>query len=47
MLDIDFAPGVFMMWIAVVVIFPALYGIFFVDKYWKQHKSEKADDAFN
>lgn len=47
MIDYDFAPGVFAMWIALTVAAPTLYGLLFVDKYWKQHKAEKADDAFN
>jgi len=50
MLDIDFAPGVFASIIAFVLVLPALYGMFFVDAYWKKNKesSSSADsDAFN
>lgn len=49
MLDIDFAPGVFATIIAFVFILPALYGIFFVDAYWKKNKESNSgdQDAFN
>ncbi len=50
MLDIDHGPTVFACIIALVVILPALYGIFFVDSYWKEHRdnaSEGGDDVFN
>lgn len=48
MIDLDFGPGVFMLWIAVVFIAPTLYGIFLVDAHWKKHQSETAkDDVFN
>jgi len=48
MLDIDYGPGVFMLWIAVVVIVPAIYGIFFVDAHWKKHQQDTTDDdVFN
>lgn len=52
MIDIDYFPGVALCIILGVFILPALYGLLFVDKYWKQHKehesaSEKeAEDAF-
>jgi len=48
MLDVDYSPGVFAMWIALVVIAPAIYGIFFVDAHWKKHQeANDTDDAFN
>jgi hypothetical protein len=48
MLDIDYSPGVFFMWICVVVICPAIYGIFFVDANWKKHaEKDDGDDVFN
>jgi len=47
MIDVDYAPGVFAGIIVVVFILPALYGIFFVDKYWKKHQVEKKEDVFN
>jgi len=49
MLDLDYGPGVFAMWIAVVVICPAIYGMFFVDAHWKNHQENDTgnDDAFN
>ncbi len=48
MIDIDYAPGVFAFWILCVLVFPALYGIFFVDANWRKHQQDSADDdAFN
>ena len=49
MIDIDFAPSVFLVEILIVLILPALYGYLLVDKYWQKHKAEdSADvDAFN
>ncbi len=38
MLDIDYAPGVFAVIISIVLIVPALYGMFFVDAFWKKNK---------
>ena len=52
MIDIDYGPGVGMGIIIVVFILPALYGLLFVDTFWRQHKehesaSEKeAEDTF-
>ena len=50
MLDIDHGPTVFAVIIALVVTLPALYGLLFVDSYWKQHRdnaAEGGDDVFN
>ncbi|MDH5231818.1 MAG: hypothetical protein OEY38_17290 [Gammaproteobacteria bacterium] len=48
MIDLDYGPGVFAMWIIIVVLAPALYGLLFVDKYWEQHQKENSnDDVFN
>jgi len=48
MIDIDYGPGVFAVWIALVVIAPAIYGAFFVDAHWKKHQEDNEDmDAFN
>ncbi len=50
MLDIDYAPAVFGTIIAFVFVLPALYGMIFVDSYWKQHRdnaTEGEDDVFN
>lgn len=49
MLDIDYGPGVFLMWIVVAAGFPVLYGTFFVDAYWQKHQAEDdgSEDAFN
>jgi hypothetical protein len=49
MFDVDYAPAVMFGWICMVLIVPALYGVFLVDKYWKKNKAEasSADDAFN
>lgn len=50
MLDIDHGPTVFACIIAGVFIIPALYGVLFVDTYWKEHKdnaAEGGDDVFN
>jgi len=49
MLDIDYAPGVFAGIITCVFILPALFGMFYIDAYWKKNKeSSSADeDAFN
>jgi len=44
MIDIDYGPGVLLSIIIVVFIMPALYGIFFVDRYWRQHKAEAESD---
>ena len=51
MIDIDYGPGVVLGIIIAVFILPGLYGIFFVDRFWKQHKEEantqsEAEDAF-
>jgi hypothetical protein len=53
MIDIDYGPGVGLSIIIGVFLLPALYGLLFVDKYWKEHKqaleseSEKeAEDTF-
>jgi len=48
MLDIDYSPGVFLVIIIFVMILPAIYGYFFVDRYWKKHReSSDTDDVFN
>lgn len=47
MIDVDYAPGVFATIILLVLLLPALYGMLFVDKYWKKHQSEKKEDVFN
>ena len=48
MLDIDYAPAVFAVIIGIVFVVPALYGMFFVDAYWKKNKEAGGDeDAFN
>lgn len=48
MIDIDYAPGVFLTVIIFVAIIPAIYGYTLVDKYWKKHQeSADTDDAFN
>ena len=47
MLDIDYAPGVFAVIICVVLIVPALYGMFFVDAFWKKNKEAGGDSAFD
>lgn len=48
MIDLDYGPGVFSAVIIVVFILPALYGVFFVDTYWKKHQQENvSDDPFN
>ncbi len=50
MLDIDHGPTVFAIIITLVVLLPALYGLLFVDSYWKQHRDNAAegeDDVFN
>lgn len=47
MIDVDYAPGVFAGVILFVFLLPALYGVLFVDKYWKKHQSEKKEDAFS
>lgn len=54
MIDIDYGPGVGLAIIICVFVLPALYGLMFVDRYWKQHKeaaesaSEKeAEDTFS
>jgi hypothetical protein len=48
MVDVDFGPGVFMGIIAFVFTAPALYGLLFVDAFWKQHQEEGGnDDVFN
>ena len=49
MIDIDYGPGVFAVYILAVFILPFLYS-FIVDKYWKQHQADqsmsKDADAF-
>lgn len=45
MIDIDYAPAVFAGWIIMVLVLPALYGMFFVDAYWKKNKEEAAASA--
>ncbi len=48
MIDLDYGPGVFALWIAVTIICPAIYGIFFVDANWEKHKDEdSSEDVFN
>lgn len=47
MIDVDYAPIVFAGIIAFVLVGPALYGLLFVDKYWKKHREEAAEDVFN
>ena len=48
MIDLDNGPLVFGCIIAVVFTFPAIYGMLFVDTYWKQHQQEGGnDDVFN
>ena len=48
MIDVDFGPGVFMGIIAFVFAAPTLYGLLFVDAFWKKHQEEGGDDdVFN
>ena len=48
MIDLDYSPGVFAVIIVIVMIVPAIYGMFFVDAHWKRHQAESTDDdAFN
>jgi len=48
MIDLDYGPGVFAFWIACVLIFPAIYGAFFVDAHWRKHQQDNdTEDAFN
>lgn len=46
MIDIDYAPAVFASIIALVVLLPTLYGIFFVDSYrlWEKKEAGNNDD---
>jgi len=45
MIDIDYAPAVFAMWIIMVLVLPALYGMFLVDAYWKKNKEQVGDQG--
>jgi len=48
MIDLDYGPGVFALWIAVTVICPLIYGLFFVDAHWRKHQQDNDnDDVFN
>ncbi len=49
MIDWDYGPGVFALWIAVAAIGPILYGTFVIDAYWQKHQAEDDDspDVFN
>ena len=50
MFDVDYAPAVFAGWILMVLICPTIYGLFFVDKYWKKNKEDqslKDSNVFN
>jgi hypothetical protein len=47
MIDIDYAPAVFAGIIAMVLLLPALYGIFFVDSYRLWEKKEAGDNDDN
>lgn len=47
MIDVDYAPAVFAGIIVFVLLGPALYGLLFVDTYWKKHKEAAAEDVFN
>ncbi|KAF0190653.1 MAG: hypothetical protein FD165_2555 [Gammaproteobacteria bacterium] len=47
MIDIDYAPAVFAMWIIMVLVCPAIYGLFVVDKYWKKNKEDQAQKNSN
>lgn len=48
MIDLDYGPGVFALWITVVLVCPAIYGMFFVDAHWRKHQQEDSnDDVFN
>lgn len=49
MLDIDYAPAVMALWIGVVLVLPALYGIFMVDAFWRKNKEQggsEGEDVF-
>lgn len=49
MIDIDYAPAVFAGWILMVLILPALYGMFLVDAFWKKNKEQggsQGEDVF-
>lgn len=47
MFDVDYAPGVFAGIIVFVFLLPAIYGIFFVDRYKEWENKDQKDDAFN
>ena len=49
MIDWDYGPGVFALWIVVAAAGPAIFGAFFVDAYWEKHQAEDdgSEDAFN
>jgi len=48
MIDLDYGPGVFAAIIAFVFVAPAIYGMLFVDAYWRKHQAESTDDdVFN
>lgn len=50
MIDVDYAPAVMAAWIILVLVAPAIYGLFVVDKYWKKNKEDQAlkdDNVFN
>jgi len=48
MIDLDYGPGVFALWIVVAAVFPILYGTFVIDAHWKKHQQEgDTEDAFN
>lgn len=44
MIDIDYAPAVFAAIIALVVLLPSIYGLFFVDSYRLWEKKDQAGD---
>lgn len=47
MIDIDYAPAVFAGVILLVLLLPALYGIFFVDSYRNWEKTDTSQNEEN
>lgn len=47
MIDIDYAPGVLAVIILLVLLLPALYGMFFVDSYRLWEKKDAGDNNDN
>lgn len=49
MIDWDYGPGVFTLWIIVAALGPVLFGAFVVDEYWEKHQADDdgSEDAFN